>query len=197
MKREKQITCMKIMAAVAVCAAGVALLVLADWGLDPLTNFEYALSRKPHISLGKASMLFEGLTFFLFFFSNRKLVKFGSFAFCFGIGPCIDFWGYVFGFLEGQGGFAFRMGCLLLGSLLIILSFAYYIPLNYGLQSLDMYSVSIASLLKKQYGVGLTITYCTLILLAALLGVRPGVVTFVATFAYGAAIDGVRKLFKW
>ena len=74
---------MKIMAAVAVCAAGVALLVLADWGLDPLTNFEYALSRKLHISLGKASMLFEGLTFFLFFFSNRKLVKFGSFAFCF------------------------------------------------------------------------------------------------------------------
>ena len=60
---------MKIMAAVAVCAAGVALLVLADWGLDPLTNFEYALSRKLHISLGKASMLFEGLTFFLFFFS--------------------------------------------------------------------------------------------------------------------------------
>ena len=70
MKREKKITCMKIMAAVAVCAAGVALLVLADWGLDPLTNFEYALSRKLHISLGKASMLFEGLTFFLFFFSN-------------------------------------------------------------------------------------------------------------------------------
>ena len=65
---------MKIMAAVAVCAAGVALLVLADWGLDPLTNFEYALSRKLHISLGKASMLFEGLTFFLFFFYDSTLI---------------------------------------------------------------------------------------------------------------------------
>ena len=79
---------MKIMAAVAVCAAGVALLVLADWGLDPLTNFEYALSRKLHVSLGKASMLFEGLTFFLFFFSNRKLVKFGSYLF---LGICVWF----------------------------------------------------------------------------------------------------------
>ena len=166
-------------------------------GIGSLDEFWICLIPETAYFVGESLDAVWRADLFLFFFSNRKLVKFGSFAFCFGIGPCIDFWGYVFGFLEGQGGFAFRMGCLLLGSLLIILSFAYYIPLNYGLQSLDMYSVSIASLLKKQYGVGLTITYCTLILLAALLGVRPGVVTFVATFAYGAAIDGVRKLFKW
>lgn len=188
--------CVKVIFAVIMCAAGVQFLIMAGWGLDPLTAFESALANKLDITLGRASLLFEGMTFVFFFFVNRKLLKFGSFAFCFGIGPCIDFWGSVFSGIGEGGSLQERFLFLIIGSVLIIVGIAYYVPLNFGLQSLDMYSVSVAGALHKKYGVGLTITYSVMVAGAMALGVYPGITTLIAMTAYGYCIDKVRKFFE-
>lgn len=190
------ICCVKVIVSVIVCAAGVQFLVMAGWGMDPLTGLENALADKLNITLGHAALLFEGITFCFFLFINRKLLKFGSFAFCFGMGPCIDFWAGVLTGIGDVQNFQSRLFFLLFGSGLIVVSIAYYVPLNFGLQSLDLYSVSIAELLHKDYGMGLTVTYFLMVVGAFALGTRPGVTTLVAMTTYGYLIDKVKKIFS-
>lgn len=198
MKKEKKIiTGIKVICSVIVCAAGIQFLVLADWGMDPLTGFENALAVRLGITLGRAVLLFEGATFCFFLFANRKLLNFGSFAFCFGIGPCIDFWAGVFSGMDIEKNAVVSFLFMVTGSLLIVLSIAYYVPLNFGLQSLDMYSVSIAELLNSRYGVGLTVTYFIMMAGALCLGVRPGITTLVAMTTYGYLVDKARSIFGW
>lgn len=193
--KKKLISGIKVICSVIVCAAGIQFLVLAGWGMDPLTGLESALADKLNITLGRAALIFEGTTFCIFLFVDKSLVNFGSFAFCFGIGPCIDFWA---GALSGIGMSRSAAGSLLLmvaGSFLIIVSIAYYVPLDFGLQSLDMYSVSIARLLNRRYGAGLTVTYLIMTAGALCLGVRPGITTLAAMTTYGYLIDKVRNIF--
>ena len=195
MKKKNIIKGIKVILSVIVCAAGVRFLVLANWGMDPLTGFEYALSMTLHTTLGKAALLFEGLTFCLFLLINREVLNFGSFAFCFGIGPCIDAWSDILSGIEVSTGFMTSIFYMCIGSVLVIVSIAYYLPLNFGLQSIDMYSVTFAKMFHKSYGTGLTIVYCIMIIAAALLGVWPGITTIVAMTIYGRLIDMVRNKF--
>ena len=196
--KKQIITAIKVIISVIICAAGVEFIVMSDFGLDPLTGLESALSKRIGITLGQASLLFEGTTFLIFLFVNKKLLGFGSFAFCFGMGPCIDAWTSVLRMLNvGEKSGAIQILYLLIGSLLIILSIAYYVPLNFGLQSLDMYSVSTASILHKSYGTGLTIVYICMICASMILGVYPGLATIAAIFLYGWLIDRTRELFHW
>lgn len=187
----------KVIISVFVCAAGVQFLVLAGLGMDPLTGFESALASQLNITLGQAALLFEGATFCLFMFINRKLLNFGSFAFCFGIGPCIDFWAGILAGIDQGKDIKSSFILMVIGSLLIIVGIAYYVPLNFGLQSLDMYSVSIGELLHKGYAVGLTITYFLMIVGALILGVLPGPATLIAMTVYGYLIEKVRMIFNW
>lgn len=193
--KKKLISGIKVICSVIVCAAGIQFLVLADWGMDPLTGLESALADKLNITLGRAALLFEGTTFCIFLFANKSLVNFGSFAFCFGIGPCIDFWAGALSGIEADGSMAGSFLFMLAGSFLIIVSIAYYVPLNFGLQSLDMYSVSIARLLNRRYGTGLTVTYLIMMAVALCLGVRPGITTLAAMTTYGYLIDRMRNIF--
>ena len=167
------------------CALGVALLVSPEWGSDPLTTFEIGLSNVFHVQLGTAALVFEGIVFFVFLIIRRDLVHLGTLAWCFLIGP-----------FENAMSFGLKVGCIIAGSLIIILTLAYYIPIGLGYQSSDIFAFAMADLLHKSYGIGLSVSYCILFALGVFMGASWGIGTLIAVFVYGPVIDRLLPYFK-
>ena len=164
-----------IIPSIFICALGVALLVWPEWGCDPLTTFEIGLSNVFHVQFGTVALVFEGIMFFVFFFVRRDLVHLGTLAWCFLIGPFENF--------------GLKIACILIGSIIIILTLAYYIPIGLGYQTSDIFAFMAADLVKKSYGIGLIISYAILFVIGVALGSSWGIGTLIAVVAYGPIID--------
>lgn len=187
--------CLAVLPAVPICALGVVLFVKANWGSDPLTMFELGLSNTFSITLGVASLVFEGSMFVLFFFLNRKLVNFGTFAFCFGIKPCIDFFTPIVDRLFNfQPPIAVNSLYILLGSILICVALAYYIPMDLGYQTSDIFALSVGEWFHLSYGVSLTIVYLILFIVGFILNGPWGIGTIISIVAFGPIIDRLMKV---
>lgn len=181
------------------CALGVALLVSPEWGSDPLTTFEIGLSNVFHVQLGTAALVFEGIVFFVFLIIRRDLVHLGTLAWCFLIGPFenvwLDFLAPILPPVDAMS-FGLKVGCIIAGSLIIILTLAYYIPIGLGYQSSDIFAFAMAGLLHKSYGIGLSVSYCILFALGVFMGASWGIGTLIAVFVYGPVIDQLLPYFK-
>lgn len=81
-----------------------------------------------------------------------------------------------------------KIACILIGSIIIILTLAYYIPIGLGYQTSDIFAFMAADLVKKSYGIGLIISYAILFVIGVALG-RHGERTLIAVVAYGPIID--------
>ena len=92
--------------------------------------------------------------------------------------------------------FGLKVGCIIAGSLIIILTLAYYIPIGLGYQSSDIFAFAMADLLHKSYGVGLSVSYCILFALGVFMGASWGIGTLIAVFVYGPVIDRLLPYFK-
>lgn len=188
--------CLAVLPAVPLCALGVAIFVRANLGSDPLTMFEIALSNLLSISLGTTSFAFEGFIFILFFMINRKLINFGSFAFAFGIGPCIDlFTNLLNQLLPETNTLLLQTMYLIFGTLFICISLAYYIPMDFGYQTSDILALSVSEWFKLSYGISFSIVYAILFVSALLLGGPWGIGTVVATLVFGPIIDFLKERF--
>ena len=122
--------CFAIIPSIFICALGVALLVWPEWGCDPLTTFEIGLSNVFHVQFGTVALVFEGIMFFVFFFVRRDLVHLGTLAWCFLIGPFENFWLDVLAPMlptAPEMSVGLKIACILIGSIIIILTLAYYI----------------------------------------------------------------------
>ena len=141
-----------IIPSIFICALGVALLVWPEWGCDPLTTFEIGLSNVFHVQFGTVALVFEGIMFFVFFFVRRDLVHLGTLAWCFLIGPFENFWLDVLAPMlptAPEMSVGLKIACILIGSIIIILTLAYYIPIGLGYQTSDIFAFMAADLVKK------------------------------------------------
>lgn len=170
-----------------------------EWGSDPLTTFEIGLSNVFHVQLGTAALVFEGIVFFVFLIIRRDLVHLGTLAWCFLIGPFenvwLDFLAPILPPVDAMS-FGLKVGCIIAGSLIIILTLAYYIPIGLGYQSSDIFAFAMADLLHKSYGIGLSVSYCILFALGVFMGASWGIGTLIAVFVYGPVIDRLLPYFK-
>lgn len=181
-----------IIPSIFICALGVALLVWPEWGCDPLTTFEIGLSNVFHVQFGTVALVFEGIMFFVFFFVRRDLAHLGTLAWCFLIGPFENFWLDVLAPMlptAPEMSVGLKIACILIGSIIIILTLAYYIPIGLGYQTSDIFAFMAADLVKKSYGIGLIISYAILFVIGVALGSSWGIGTLIAVVAYGPIID--------
>ena len=176
--------------AVPVIAFGVAFYLLAGQGADPFTSFQQGISMHVGVSVGTISLIMNLAILVLFLLFNRKLVGVGSVVFTFGIGPCIDlFGGLLGGLFPGEQPWYMIALFLGIGTVLIVLGLAYYLPIGAGIQPLDMVATVIGQLVKKTYGVGLTIFYLLLVLGTFILGAPIGVGTLIEAVFVGKLVD--------
>lgn len=181
-----------IIPSIFVCAFGVALMIYPEWGCDPLTTFESGLANIFGVQLGTAALVFEGIVFFVFLIIRRDLVHLGTLAWCFLIGPFENIWIPILaGLLPAPDvmSVGIKLACVLIGSVFIILSLAYYIPIDLGYQTSDIFAFTTAGILHKSYGIGLSVSYCILFVLGIIMGASWGVGTLIAVFVYGKIID--------
>ena len=169
-----------IIPSIFICALGVALLVWPEWGCDPLTTFEIGLSNVFHVQFGTVALVFEGIMFFVFFFVRRDLVHLENFWLDV-LAPMLP--------TAPEMSVGLKIACILIGSIIIILTLAYYIPIGLGYQTSDIFAFMAADLVKKSYGIGLIISYAILFVIGVALGSSWGIGTLIAVVAYGPIID--------
>ena len=145
------------------------------------------LSNVFHVQLGTAALVFEGIVFFVFLIIRRDLVHLGTLAWCFLIGPFENVW---LGILDpilpvaSEMSVGLKIVCILLGSAIIIVTLAYYIPIGLGYQTSDIFAFIAADIVKKSYGIGLIISYAILFVIGVALGSSWGIGTLIAVVAY-------------
>ena len=89
-----------------------------------------------------------------------------------------------------------KIVCILLGSAIIIVTLAYYIPIGLGYQTSDIFAFIAADIVKKSYGIGLIISYAILFVIGVALGSSWGIGTLIAVVAYGPIIDRLMVIFE-
>lgn len=120
------------------------------------------------------------------------MVHLGTLAWCFLIGPFENFWLDVLAPMlptAPEMSVGLKIACILIGSIIIILTLAYYIPIGLGYQTSDIFAFMAADLVKKSYGIGLIISYAILFVIGVALGSSWGIGTLIAVVAYGPIID--------
>ena len=157
-----------IIPSIFICALGVALLVWPEWGCDPLTTFEIGLSNVFHVQFGTVALVFEGIMFFVNFWLDV-------------LAPMLP--------TAPEMSVGLKIACILIGSIIIILTLAYYIPIGLGYQTSDIFAFMAADLVKKSYGIGLIISYAILFVIGVALGSSWGIGTLIAVVAYGPIMD--------
>ncbi len=191
--------CLAIIPSIPVAALGVLLCVAAEWGSDPLTTFEVGLANMFGVQLGTASLAFEGIIFFVFLAVRRDLTNFGTLAWCFLIGPSmnvISIWLMPLLPAAAEMSVGFKLFLIVAGSVLIILSLAYYIPIGLGYQASDILAFIAADIIKKSYGIGLIVAYAVLFVLGVAMGASWGLCTLLAVLGYGPIIDRLMPIFE-
>lgn len=176
--------------AVPVVACGVAFYLLSGQGADPFTSFQQGISMHVGLTVGTISMLMNLTILILFLIFDRKLVGVGSIVFTFGIGPCIDLFNNLLGSLfPGEQPVYMIVLFLVIGTVLMVLGLSYYLPIGAGIQPLDMVATVIGQLVRKTYGVGLTIFYLLLVLGTFILGAPIGIGTIIQAVVIGKLVD--------
>lgn len=187
-----------ILPSIPVAGLGVLLMAYCEWGCDPLSTFEIGMGNVFHVQLGTASLVFEGIVFFVFLVLRRDLVNIGTLEWCFLIGPSMNI---LQGLLDPiMNGLVMtpmiKVMLIILGSILIIVSLAYYIPIGLGYQTSDIFAFVAADLLHVSYGIGLIVSYAILFIIGICCGAAWGVGTLVAVAVYGPVIDRLMPYFE-
>ena len=118
---------------------------------------------------------------------------------CFLIGPFENLWLDILDPIlpvAPEMSVGLKIVCILLGSAIIIVTLAYYIPIGLGYQTSDIFAFIAADIVKKSYGIGLIISYAILFVIGVALGSSWGIGTLIAVVAYGPIIDRLMVIFE-
>ena len=175
--------------AVPVLCLGVSMYLVSALGSDPFTTFQQGLSIQLGWTVGTASLVCNIALLVLFIFIDRSLIGSGSVIMCLLIGPFIDMWNAVLMPMFPNPDVLTRYLLMIVGTIIIVLPLAWYIPLNVGLQPLDMAALYIGRLIHQSYGVGLMIFNVVAFAAGFAMGADWGVATLVNVLLVGKLID--------
>ncbi len=138
--------------AVLLLACGISFCTSAGLGADLHTSFLQGIGRQIHLSPGTMTLLFNLLLLFIYFFAQRSWIGPGSLLIGFCLGPFMNLFESLFYAKVIVLPLPLRILIDIFGIFLISLALSFYIPLNVGLQPLDMLKQTMANTLKLTYG---------------------------------------------
>lgn len=181
----------------AVITMGFALswLVLLDFGTDPCTSLNLAISGKLGMSLGNWQALFNCLLFVIVIIKGREYIGFGTLVNMFLVGYSVDFFSWLWGQVLPQGLFdsmAVRIAVLFPALAVFVFSAGVYMVVELGTAPYDAIPFLIA---KAQNGVSFRFVRMGydlfVIALGLAFGARIGIVTLLMAFTLGPVISFV------
>ncbi|PWL85392.1 MAG: hypothetical protein DBY17_09095 [Oscillospiraceae bacterium] len=172
-------------------ALGAALYFHAGFGSDPVSTLCDGLYRTWNIPRGAASFLINGGIFCAFIFIDRHYINLGSVFVSFGVGPFITLFEAVLEKLLPEGTMPLIAAlCLpLLGSAIIALGRALYLPCECGAAPLDMIILTICNKMQWTYRKSFSVVSAAIFLIGIFLHGAWGYGTLVAIIFTGWIAD--------
>ena len=179
-----------------ILALGIALCLYAGEGADPNTTFQQGVGNIIGMRAGTVNLLYNVIVLAIFLFANRNLVGIGSIIVGFCLGPLMNvFEDMVHWMLPMELSLAIRLGIAFLGVVCCAVSLAWYVPLNVGVQPMDMLIVTLSKALKKSYGTASFLYNALMLALTFEVGGDFGIATIMNVTICGVLCDLFRKWF--
>lgn len=185
-----------LLPALPVLALGIALCLYAGEGADPNTTFQQGLGNILGLRAGTVNLIYNVIVLVIFCFANRNLVGVGSIIVGFCLGPLMNvFEDMVHWMLPMELGLMIRLGIAFLGIVCCAIALAWYVPLNVGVQPMDMLIVTLSKAIKKSYGTASFLYNSLMLVLTFVVGGDFGIATIMNVALGGMMCDFFRKCF--
>ena len=171
-----------VILAVIVMGFALSWLVLVNFGTDPCTSMNLAISGRLGMSLGNWQALLNCLLFIIVILWGREYIGFGTLANMFLVGYSIDFFSWVWSKVLPDGLFdsmAVRLGVLLPALAVFVVAAGVYMVTELGTAPYDAFRV-----------VRMVFDF-TVIVIAWVFGAKIGLVTILMGFTLGPVISWV------
>lgn len=185
-----------LLPALPILALGIALCLYAGEGADPNTTFQQGIGNILGMRAGTVNLLYNVIVLVIFFFADRNLVGVGSVIVGFCLGPLMNvFEDLVHWMLPMELGLVIRLCIAALGIVCCAVSLAWYVPLNVGVQPMDMLIITLSKAIKKSYGTASFLYNALMLVLTFVVGGDFGIATVMNVAIGGVLCDLFRKLF--
>lgn len=174
---------------------------LGDVGADPtgvlLKGIHVQLNRIFPIEYGNSILLFNVILFFVLIIFQRKFIYFGTLINALMLGIYINFFNsIILSFFLGGIPLAVRYALPVVGTLIMGISLAIYIPVNWGASVVDAIILWLQEASGLSYKTVFWIIYLVFVVLGFFMGGVVGFGTIVAALFTGLIFDVLRKPFR-
>jgi len=181
--------CATILISTILLPLGIALNIYADTA-DILTCFQTGVANIIGTDVGTIMTIFNGIVFFIFIFVNISYIQFGTFLLTISLGTMVNFYSDIFNqYLPQNLPLWLSIIVVVIGTTIISIAISIYLPINLGIQPIDMLVLSLAKLYKKTYGMGLNFFYIIVFIATLLVNGKFGVGTLINMILTGRLID--------
>ncbi|MFA7108865.1 MAG: hypothetical protein WC162_06945 [Sphaerochaetaceae bacterium] len=180
---------------------GISLYLEANMGSDTYTCFQQGLSFILGWSVGNVNLAMSIVIVGIFLFVDRSLIGPGTVILCFGIGPMISVFLWLFDkIFLGELKIWLSLLLIIFGVIFTSIGISTYLVLNQGVQPMDMIIISISKWINKSYGIAMYVFSAICLLLGWKLGGVIGIGTLVNLLLTGKTIDlmvpRIRKILR-
>lgn len=178
----------------------LSLLIRIDWGTDPCTTLNLAISGKLGISIGNWQALFNTLLFIPVILWGRRYIGFGTLGNMFLVGYAIDFFDWIWDCVSMPAvfeGIWLKILVLIPSLAVFILAVGVYLTVDLGTAPYDALPYIISGRLQKLSFRSVRMIWdITMLAVGILLGGQAGIVTVLMAFCLGPAITWVERQIK-
>lgn len=158
----------------ALCGAGVGLMIFSRLGCDPASAFELGLSRCLNLSFGATVAIVNSVILIVVFLIDRSYINISSLLAMFLIGYTADGVLFLLAILRVPDSFPVRLFLLLLSTLVVSFGICVYTSAKLGVGAIDLISHLLHDKARLPYGLIRVVTDLLMLMLGWLAGAAPG-----------------------
>ncbi len=185
---------------VIVMGFALSLIIRVDWGTDPCTTLNLAISTRLGMSLGNWQALFNTILFIFVILWGRHYIGFGTLGNMFLVGYSIDFFSWLWDGFSVPTYFTsvpVKILVLIPALFIFVMAVGVYLTVDLGTAPYDALPYIIQKKIKKiSFRTMRMIWDITMLVLGILLGGQAGIVSILMAFCLGPAIAWVEKQIK-
>jgi uncharacterized membrane protein YczE len=174
---------------------GVALCIVANFGIDPCSTFNSGLANIFIIPIGTMIIITNVVIFGFMLMFYREGIHLGTVIATFGVGISINICLPLLANLSPETMIS-RTIIALIGILTILVSVALYMSPNMGIAPWDSVGYMIQKVINVKYGTIRTVYELLAVAVGIYLGAQFGLVTIILAFFLGPAIDYLGNKFR-
>lgn len=179
-----------ILPAIPLLSLGIVLCLKANLGADIYTSFQQGISKQINVNVGNVNLIMSVIILGIFLLIDRSLINVGSVFMAIGIGPLMTSFENILNIgMINEASYITRIIMVIVGTNFIAIALSWYIPINLGVQPMDMVIITISRIIKKTYGTAMYVFNFLMFVGTLLLGGTLGLGTLINLILTGKLVD--------